>query len=66
MDDGNKNPLVYGTAPKSGMGAKMQSGKAGIGSNNPKPYGPKPSFGTGASNVYGGGRTFASGTKKAK
>lgn len=66
MDDGNKNQLVYGNAPKGGMGAKMQGGKGGIGSNNPKPYGPKPSFGTGASNVYGGGRTFASGTKKAK
>lgn len=66
MDDGNKNPKIYGTAPKAGMGAKMQTGKGGIGSNNPVPYGSKPSFGTGYSNVYGGGRTFASGTKTAK
>lgn len=65
MDDGNKNPQIYGTAPKGGMGAKMQGGKGGIGSNNPKVYGKGPGFGTGNSNVYGGGRTFASGTKKA-
>lgn len=65
MDDGNRNSIYEGL-PKGGMKGKMQSGKGGIGSNNPKSYGSKPSFGTGASNVYGGGRTFANGTKKSK